>query len=81
MRTMLVVLAVIATAGLSGCASTRVEPGSQQRAGYDAADNAGKVEKIDSARVAAIEQTAKAQGVNVYWYNYPALRNQARRVN
>lgn len=81
MRTMLVVLAVVATAGLSGCANTRVHPGSQQRAASDAMDSVGKVEKVDAARVAAIEQTAKAHGVNVYWFNYPALRNQARRVN
>jgi outer membrane lipoprotein SlyB len=81
MRTMSVVLAVIAAAGLSGCANTRTVPPSQYSASIDAADNVGKVENIDSARVAAIEQTAKAQGVNVYWFNYPALRNQTRRVN
>jgi outer membrane lipoprotein SlyB len=81
MRAILVMFAVIAAAGLSGCANTRTVPPSQYSAAIDAADNVGKVEKVDSARVAAIEQTAKAYGVNVYWFNYPALRNQARRVN
>jgi predicted nicotinamide N-methyase len=71
MRTMMWVLAVVAAANLSGCATTR--------SGASAVQSEG----IDSQRVAAVEQTAKAYGVNVYWFNYPTakLGYSARPVN
>lgn len=71
MRTMMCVLAVIAAATLSGCANMRTGTPKAQSEG------------IDSERVAAVEQTARAHGVNVYWFNYPTakLGYSARPVN
>ena len=59
------IVATCATALFGGCASV---PNADTTA-YD--DN------VDSAKVAAIEQVARARGVMVQWVNYPQKKSSA----
>lgn len=59
------IVAASATALFSGCASV------------PNADTTGYYDNVDSARVAAIEHVAKANGVTVRWVNYPQKKSSA----
>ncbi len=62
-------IVLMAAAGLTaltyGCASTSSAP------------VAGAYDDVDAAKVAMVNQHAKANGIAVYWLNYPQRRTVA----
>ena len=53
-------------AGLSACSSMQ-------------ANVASTDDPVDSAKVAAVERAARANGVSVYWMHYPQLHAAAEK--